>query len=56
MTIKDKETIQRALGIIEGVACGVSAEVSTMLATAVEMIDGALEETTGDAGEDQNSR
>lgn len=42
MTINDKETIQRALGVIEGVACGVSDRAACMLYTAVEMIDAVL--------------
>lgn len=37
-------TIHRALGMIEGVACGVSQEAATALIDAVEMIDGALKE------------
>ena len=44
MTIGDKETIERALGIIEGVACGVPPACADMLITAVEMIDGVLME------------
>jgi hypothetical protein len=35
-------TIERALGIIEGVACGVSGDAASMLYTAVSMIDEAL--------------
>lgn len=42
MNLKDKETVQRALGIIEGVVCGVSKEAAEMLYTAVEMIDVAV--------------
>jgi hypothetical protein len=42
MNIKDRETIQRALGIIEGVTCGVSKEAVEMLYTAAEMIEVAL--------------
>lgn len=37
-------TIQRALGMIEGVACGVEPEAARALIDAVEMIDGALNE------------
>lgn len=43
MTLKDKETIQRALGIIEGVVCGMEGAAADMLTSAVEMIDGVLE-------------
>ena len=39
-------TIERALGIIEGVACGVESAGADMLITAVEMIDGAVKEIT----------
>ena len=42
ITKNENETIQRALGILEGIACGVSPEISSMLITAVEMIDGVL--------------
>lgn len=38
----DRSTIERALGIIEGVACGVSESAANMLITAVEMIDCAM--------------
>lgn len=45
MTLKDKETIQRALGIIEGVAAGITAApaATDLLITAVGMIDEALQ-------------
>ena len=45
MTLKDKETIQRALGIIEGVAAGLANDnvVAQTLVTAVDMIDEALQ-------------
>ena len=48
MTIQDKETIQRALGIIEGAICVAPKNVRDILATAVEMIDEVVskEETT----------
>lgn len=42
MTIQDKETIQRALGIIEGAICVAPRNVRDILSTAVEMIDEAL--------------
>jgi hypothetical protein len=42
-------TIQRALGIIEGVASGIANDtVSQLLYTATEMIDEAVEEITKD--------
>lgn len=42
-------TIQRGLGIIEGVASGLADEaVSNLLYTAAEMIDEAVEEITKD--------
>lgn len=42
MTINQKETIQRAVGIIEGIAYGVDEKAADGLVTAVEMIDGVL--------------
>ena len=42
LTMKENEVIQRALGIIEGVACGVDSAWADMLIAAVEMIDGVL--------------
>ena len=42
-------TIQRGLGIVEGVAIGIGSEtVSAMLYTATEMIEAAVEELTKD--------
>lgn len=38
MTLNDKLTIERALGIIEGVSIGCDEHISSMLITAVEMI------------------
>lgn len=48
MTINQKETIQRAVGIIEGVSYFVNEKASEALVTAVEMLDGVL----ADAGVD----
>ena len=43
-------TIQRGLGIVEGVASGIGNEtVAQLLYTATEMIDEAVEELTKDA-------
>lgn len=45
MNLKTKETVQRALGIIEGVAAGFTATndvAAQTLVTAVDMIDEAL--------------
>jgi hypothetical protein len=39
-------TIERALGIIEGVACGITTAGADMLITAVEMIESATKEIT----------
>lgn len=44
MTLKDRETIQRALGMIEGVAFGVPDAAANALLDAVGMIDGVLSE------------
>ena len=48
LTVSEMETVQRALGIIEGVACGLSSDVSFMLTSAVEMIDEVFEVGEGD--------
>lgn len=42
LSLNEKETIQRALGIVEGIACGVPEGAASMLVAAVEMIDGVL--------------
>ena len=42
LNMQENETIQRALGIIEGISCGVSDGAASMLITSVEMIDGVL--------------
>ena len=43
LTVSEMEAVQRALGIIEGVACGLPKDVSSMLTCAVEMIDEVFE-------------
>lgn len=43
LTQADRETIQRALGMIEGISYKVSGEAASALAIAVDMIDGVLE-------------
>ena len=49
MKIKDKLTIERALGIIEGAAVGVDEHISSILITAVEMITEVMDkENEGD--------
>lgn len=48
LTVSKMETVQRALGIIEGVACGVSQDAASMLITAVEMLDEVFEVGDGD--------
>jgi hypothetical protein len=40
----DRSTIERALGIIEGVACGIPENAASMLYTAIELIECALQE------------
>lgn len=42
----DRGTIERALGIIEGVACGVPENAASMLYTALELIDCVLNDAT----------
>ena len=44
MTHENRETLQRALGIIEGISYCVSAEAQDGLATATEMIVFVLQE------------
>lgn len=44
MTAENRETLQRALGIIEGASYGASSKVQDALATACEMIDCVLRE------------
>ena len=44
LTIKEMETMQRALGLIEGATCALPKEVQEVLITAIEMIDGLIEE------------
>ena len=46
--ISQVSTIQRALGMIEGAACGVDSAVSTTLIDAVEMIDNTVREMMED--------
>lgn len=41
-------TINRALGMIEGVSCGLDRAFADTLIDAVEMIDAAVKEITGD--------
>ena len=43
----DRSTIERALGIIEGIATGFPEKAADMLITAVEMIDGVLNKEEG---------
>lgn len=43
MEMKDRSAIERALGMIEGVACGVPENVASMLYTAIEIIDSVLQ-------------
>ena len=42
MTLKNRETMQRALGIIEGASYGTNARVQDALALAVELLDSVL--------------
>lgn len=46
LTPCDRGTIERALGIIEGVACGIPENAASMLYTAIEMIDCVLNDVT----------
>ena len=47
MNMNDKSTIERALGIIEGIATGLPDPVANMLITAVDMIESAVEKDGG---------
>lgn len=44
--IQTISTIERALGIIEGVACGLDGGAAAAMIDAVEMIDAAVKEIT----------
>ena len=44
LTIKETETMQRALGLIEGASYLLPKEAQEVLITSVEMIDGLIEE------------
>jgi len=44
MTLENRETMQRAIGIVEGASFGANARVQDALAVAVEMLDGILKE------------
>lgn len=44
MTLENRESRQRAIGIIEGASWGANARVQDALAVAVEMLDGVLKE------------
>jgi hypothetical protein len=49
MTLKDKSIIERALGLIEGLAYGVETHISNGLIAAVEMISEVVDrECEGD--------
>ena len=45
--LKALSTINRALGIIEGISCGLDNAIASGLIDAVEMIDNAVKEITG---------
>ena len=47
MTLKDKETIQRMIGKIEGVAFCVESKLATPLLDAIEVIDAILDREEG---------
>ena len=51
MTIQDKLTIERALGLIEGVAYGCKEPLQTGLYTAVEMISEVIDRESEVQGE-----
>lgn len=57
MTQKNRESLQRAIGIIEGASFGASAKVQDALALACEIIDSILddEEEQGKS-EDKNAK
>ncbi|MBQ5640472.1 MAG: hypothetical protein IIV05_01560 [Ruminococcus sp.] len=42
LTLEERGSIERALGIIEGIACGVPESAASMLYTAVEIVDAVL--------------
>ena len=44
MTIKNRDTMERAIGIIEGASFGASSRVQDALGVACEMLDSVLDE------------
>lgn len=48
MTLKDKSTVERALGLIEGIAYGTEEKIANGLFTAVEMITEVIDKERGD--------
>lgn len=50
MTRKDKSTIQRMLGFIEGISAGLDDKLSSLLLGAVEVIDGIIDKEEYDGG------
>ena len=51
MTLKDKSTVERALGLIEGLAYGVGDPIANGLITAVEMITEVIDRESEVEGE-----
>lgn len=50
MTIENRETMQRAIGIIEGASYGANTRVQDALALACEMLDNVLQNEEGSEG------
>lgn len=49
MKRNNRETLQRAIGIIEGASYGAKSNVQDALATALEMLDAVLDDETAEA-------
>ena len=49
MKRNNRETLQRAIGIIEGASYGAKSNVQDALTTALEMLDAVLDDETAEA-------
>jgi hypothetical protein len=54
MKVTNRETLQRAVGIIEGASWSASTKVQEALCTAVEMIDAILNDKEEGATDERN--
>lgn len=54
MKLDNRETMQRAIGIIEGASYGANTRVQDALITAVEMLDAILNDKEEGANDERN--